>query len=584
MSSRRLFAVALAGALALPAAASAQNPGEGETPGTARNFTLVGHEPLLNRGMNAAAALYHNFLYVGNRTDVSAGHPHPGVLVVNVARPKHPKVVTELPPEPLGQTSRELRVWPQQKLLMVMLFRCSAAIHACPAQAPSTFSIKFYDLTDPVHPQLVSTYVPSRQPHEMFLWVDPNRPGRALLYLSTPTSSANPSTPNLVVTDISRWRENVFTEIVRYTANPLFTAQQRADLDVALHSMFVTDDGTRTHLSHLGGGFFVLDTSDLANAVATPQVRLLTPIAASPRWTNQTVHSSIPIPGRPYSFTTDELYGDLLDNSDNDHGCPWGWAHVIDVSDPANPRLLSEFRTNANTPSFCSTPAGQDDLRASYTAHNPTAFRDVVLVSWHGGGLQAVALENPAAPTQGGFFTPTPLASVATEDPALTTTGNKVAVWTFPIVKNGYVYVGDIRNGLYVLRYTGPAAEQVNGAIFREGNSNLTEACPVATVSPRRVTAGRRATIRVSVRLFDQPVLSAFVRLRGAVSRGAVTDATGDVALTVRPRKRGTIRVEVTNVASQCVERITVRPQPRRPRPPRPAGDVLGGGALTGRN
>src|SRR5258708_29100806 len=43
----------------------------GGTPGTASNFTLVGHDPLFNRGMNAALAIFDHFVYIGNRTDGS---------------------------------------------------------------------------------------------------------------------------------------------------------------------------------------------------------------------------------------------------------------------------------------------------------------------------------------------------------------------------------------------------------------------------------------------------------------------------------------------------------------------------------
>lgn len=66
-------------------------PGGG-TPGTSENFQLVGHDPLFGRGMNAAATIFGNYMYIGNRTDGSstcgigdprAGispcpHPHPG--------------------------------------------------------------------------------------------------------------------------------------------------------------------------------------------------------------------------------------------------------------------------------------------------------------------------------------------------------------------------------------------------------------------------------------------------------------------------------------------------------------------------
>src|SRR5260370_8717047 len=45
-------------------------PGGG-TPGTSQNFQLVGSNPLFNRGMNAALAIFDHFLYVGNRSDGS---------------------------------------------------------------------------------------------------------------------------------------------------------------------------------------------------------------------------------------------------------------------------------------------------------------------------------------------------------------------------------------------------------------------------------------------------------------------------------------------------------------------------------
>jgi hypothetical protein len=242
---RRLFLLGVVAALATvtgaPSAGAAVvvAPGGG-TPGTSSHFTLVGHDPLFGRGMNAALALYGDHVYVGNRTDGSstcgAGdprgaadpnscpHPHPGVLVLDAKHPSHPRVVGEIGPPAegnVGITSRELRVWPQARLLMVMNFRCSAVIHACPAgnDAQFPFDISFYDLTDPVHPRFTTKYVPTSRaglavkPHEMFLWTDPRRPGRALLYLSTPTVSADPTIPNLVVADISRARDGVVTEV-----------------------------------------------------------------------------------------------------------------------------------------------------------------------------------------------------------------------------------------------------------------------------------------------------------------------------------------------------------------------------------
>ncbi len=132
--------------LAIPAAAQESS-----------NFQLVGHNPLFDRGMNAAAAIFQNFLYVGNRTDGSSRcgfgdprrtdpnfgldscpHLHPGILILSISNPASPTVVGEIPAplntsgQPVGITSREVRVWPSKQLLMTMNFRCSSVIHACP--------------------------------------------------------------------------------------------------------------------------------------------------------------------------------------------------------------------------------------------------------------------------------------------------------------------------------------------------------------------------------------------------------------------------------------------------------------------
>ncbi|MGH2725143.1 MAG: LVIVD repeat-containing protein [Actinomycetota bacterium] len=485
--SRRLPAALLAVSLTLLVPAGT---GAAPAPGEANNFELVGHDPLFSRGMNAAPAILGNHVYVGSRTDGSPHHPHPGVLVVDVADPSNPQVVGEIGPPDEGnvaETSRELRVWPQAGLLLVLNFNCSALIHACTSPSDLTGSvvrnIKFFDVAaDPVNPPLVSTYVPSRTPHEFHLWVDPADPARALLWMSTPTIST--TLPNLIVTDISGAREGTFAEIASFNANDQYTAQDRQTRDVRLHSMAVTADGSRTYLAHLGGGMLVVDSTEVAAGVPDPELKRLTPPANSPTWPNMTVHSAVPMPGRDLVLTTDEVYGDLLDplvQPRNDFGCPWGWVHLIDVSDEANPRLVGEFRVlPENDPAFCETPDGQDPTNTfvtSYSAHNPTVFKDLGFVTWHSGGFQAFRVTRGGRVTEEvGSFAPEPLPFVFTEDPALSLGRSKVVMWSFPIIKDGLIYLVDLRNGLYILRYTGPRARQVARIGFLEGNSNVGDA------------------------------------------------------------------------------------------------------------
>lgn len=50
--------------------------------------------------------------------------------------------------------------------------------------------------------------------------------------------------------------------------------------------------------------------------------------------------------------------------------------------------------------------------------------------------------------------------------------GDGVTMWSYPIIRDGLIYVVDLRNGLYVLRYTGAFEDEVAGRAYLEGNSN----------------------------------------------------------------------------------------------------------------
>jgi hypothetical protein len=482
-------------------------PGGG-TPGTSLNFDLAGHNDLSGfeldgnttpRGMNAAPALFEDFVYVGNRTDGSSTcgrndprretlgvnacpHPHPGILVVDASDPSDPVVVNEIGPPFAGnvnETTRELRVWPEEELLIVLSFACSAQIHACPGAPPVVPSFRFFDLSNPADPQFLSQYTPRqangtiRTPHEFFLWIDPNDSDRALLWASTPTSSTNPNNPNLIIYDISDVPEGGQVDIeAQGNWTQFFPGSNNR-----LHSMTPTVDGTVTHLAYLSAFFLLLDTSDVAEAdvpaadVVNLNDDLLTPPENRPTWDNPNPgHSAVPFPGRPFSLVTDEVYGTFTDPS---FGCPWGWARMIQVAQPRRPHVVGEYKTAENT---CPAPTEADQQFTAYTAHNPTLTRNLALITWHSDGLQAIDISDPAVTAQAGWFSPTPVASVANEDPALSSGDNKVVMWSFPIVKDGLIYVIDVRNGLYILRYTGPRAREVTGLSFLEGNSNLGDA------------------------------------------------------------------------------------------------------------
>jgi hypothetical protein len=416
--------------------------------------------------MNAAIAIGGRYAYIGSRTDASEGHVHPGVLIVDIKDPSQPEVVGEIgqPDEGHpGETSRELRIWPEEDLLMVLNFGCDSG-HDCGIQ-PVDPTIRFFDISGEfaAKPALVATYLPTRVPHEFYLWVDPSKPGRALLFMSTPGQEGS-----LLVTDISGARQGDFREVASWETS--FPDPGRDD---NLHSLSVSVDGKRAYLAHLGAGFFILDVSSVTNGDATPRIQIVTPLERRAQWPGVGPHSAVKVPGRDLVLTTDEVYGGIGPGM----GCPWGWVRLIDVADESAPRVVSEYQVLPyNDAAYCDQVSSDRDRESSFSSHNPTVTGELAFVSWHSAGLQAISIQDPLAPEQMAEFVPRPLDSVATEDPLLSSGPDKVVMWSYPIIRDGLIYVVDVRNGLYVLRYEGPGAEEVGSIGLLDGNSNLGDA------------------------------------------------------------------------------------------------------------
>lgn len=461
---RRLMACVVVAAFVGPTVAGAAGSAaqEGSPKGS---FKLVGHSPLENRGMNAALAVHGNYAYVGSRTDAKGNNANgAGVLVVDISKPAAPEVVHQIgPPDEgnPGETSRELRIWHSQELLVVMtLYSNCGEIHACsPVNGDDRFN--FYDISgkSAAQPKLVGTYVPSENPHEFFLWEDPDKKGRALLFISNPGGSQQ-----LTVTDISNARKGKFTELVKMS--PLYSGG-------SLHSLGISNDGTRGFLAHLRGGVGVIDTSEVARGVKKPMIRVLTPPSNAPKWDGPGPHSAVKVFNQDYMLITDEVYGEAL-RALGGHGCPWGWMRMVSIANEVKPKVISDYRLEQNHDDFCLTDPPRPT--SSYSAHNPTLTPNLAFISWHSGGLQAVDISNPKKPVQAAEFLPTPIVPVLQEDPVLSSGIDKVVVWSYPIIYDGLVYVVDDRNGLYILEYRGPFDREVAGIDFIEGNSNQGDA------------------------------------------------------------------------------------------------------------
>jgi hypothetical protein len=458
--------------LLLPATAGAQTG----------SFKKVGHEPLMKRGMNAAIAIHGDYAYIGSRTD--GGHedmPHGGIMVVDISNPGELDLLGKPLYPRAGESTRELRVWKSQDILIVLNTNCGVGdtLHHC--TLPSISNIRFYDISgeNARQPQQISQF--NVDTHEFFLWEDPADPERALIFAGN--ASPNPacvprggaeSCP-FAVWDISPVADGLAPVTLYKGPHPYSSG--------GLHSLSVSNDGTRAYFALLTGGFAVADTSQFAAGAATPVPVPITIDSARPTWSGPGAHSALKLWNRDWAWVSDEVYGTFTGAA---HGCPWGWARMVDISDPTAPTVEADYRLPENLPSTC------DDWnppKTSYSAHNPTLTPNIAFSTWHSGGLQAVGLDDPDDPEQLAEYFPKPLAKVMLEDPRLSSdpdTGRheKVVMWSYPVIKDGLIYVVDLRNGLYALRYQGPFESEVNRIRFLEGNSNQGDALcyePVGT-------------------------------------------------------------------------------------------------------
>jgi hypothetical protein len=422
----------------------------------------VGHDDLGARGLNSALALADHCAYVGSRGQGA-------IEIVDIADPAHPRTVGSLPGRHLT-TARELRTVADRKLLVVLSYSLSSG------------GVNRLDLYrwqgDCAQPAPAGGYdFGGRAPHEFYLWQQ--RGGDRLLLFTTMFSGGAADLQVVDATD---------------PASPRLAGTWTPPKG-SLHSIALSDEGRLAYLSLWRGGLLVADSSQFTTGQANPQLSLLTPPAAVlPALAGGNVHSAVPLPGRDLVIVTDERYLPTP---------TCGPARLVDVSNPAQPRQVSVLKApEDDAPSCPSSPSG------TYTSHNPTLVGDLAFVTWYSSGLQVFDVSNASQPVRVVEFRPQAVEPGA-RDPQLGATSTMS--WSYPIVRDGLIYVADINQGLYVLRYQGPHQEQVAQVAFTEGNSNLTRAraaAPTPSASALPVLPGPTSTRQGNPRVSPSPAAS----------------------------------------------------------------------------
>jgi hypothetical protein len=404
------------------------------------SLTAVGMDTLGGRGLNAGLALADHCAYVGSR---GTGP----VAIVDISDPAHPTTTGQIAGRGRS-TAREVRAVPGQHLLVVMTY-------ALLSGGVNRFDFYRWS-TDCAQPSPAGAYdFGTRTPHEFYLWYSASR----TLLFATMFAAGNPA---LQVIDASD------------PAHPVLAGTWSTPLG-ELHSVSLSPDGARAYLSLWTGGFLVADVSDFTGSRASPALRLLAqPANAVPALAGGNVHSAVPVPGRDLVVLTDERY---------QPACPYGPARLVDVSTVAQPRQVSILHAPENSAAACAQ-APPD----TYTSHNPTLTAHLALITWYASGLQVFDTSDPANPVRLAEYRPRGQLPGAVDGQL---GGPDTMTWSYPVVRDGLVYVADVNQGLYVIRYQGPHQEEVDRLLFAEGNSNLAREQPPPTPTPSATPSAR---------------------------------------------------------------------------------------------
>jgi hypothetical protein len=452
---------------------------------------LVGHAPIENQqgwalGNHGGLTLIDDCAFVGRWHDYRGVNP---IQILDIADPSSPTVIGGVPGSAInGGVAREIRAidlgdW---KVLVVLVFSDSLGDR-------NNNQLFVYDFPDGdcTKPELAGSFhMRTMRGHEFFLWVDPIAyeagERRALAYVTAPTGP-----PNILVIDVSDPALPLLVGTYD-AAQPVVSPREEAGtyLGTYAHSIALSDDGRTAYVSYWDGGYMTLDASMFADGpggTLLPSGARSIPYAYTQDDFGNT-HSAVPLERAGVVAVGDEIYLST-------DGCPFGWLRMLDMGDEQRPpSQMAEYRLAENTSCVTANGRSYADVRnsngalvdGSFSMHNQTVVGNTILASWYGAGLRVIDADDPTDPREVAAFVPAPLtveplaSRPATSAPVWGVDSDpsndwRVAVWSYPVIRDGLIYITDIRNGLYILRpMPGTAlASELSQIVFAEGNSNL---------------------------------------------------------------------------------------------------------------
>jgi len=490
------------------------------SPEAARGWTcnteLVGRDPSLPGGFRTwryvdnhahVCAFYDTSLVSTLNVASAGGGPSPGVAVLDMSDPAHPQRSDLLVSPPMLAPHESLNLNQRRGLLAAEMGNGSSL--------PGLMAI--YDVSqDCRHPTLDATYAAAPFGHESgfaldgrTFWVGGGE-GIAAVDVSDPR---NPTTI---------WKGNEYA-----------------------HGLNLSDDGNTLYdTDPIDGGITFLDVSPIQARSVMPSAREISRLT----WTSTSVpQNSIPVTigGRPLLIEFDEFAFRFNPPTSDDMA---GAGRIIDLADPAHPRVISNLRLTVNMQAehraASADPNALGGPALGYGAHYCAVPRErepgIVACSFLNSGLRVFDIRDPVHPREAAYYISPPAKSTEPDQLSADLAFSQPA---FDPARHEVWYT-DGSTGFYALRLINDAWPGPRP--------------PVASAGRRRTCLSRR-TVLVHLHLRGAGALrSARVLVGGRLRRGRVVGRSG-VLVDLRRRPRGAFTVRVVARTISGATRRTIR-------------------------
>ncbi len=200
----------------------------------------------------------------------------------------------------------------------------------------------------------------------------------------------------------------------------------------------VTTFHDRLYIGYRDVGVQILDISDLTKPERVGEIAW----TEAPYMQANTHSVGIVVPkdgGRPETIVATDEIG----------SCPYGWLHIIDVSEEERPRQISEFKLPLNEVDNCSPP---DRPGRRFSIHDVDRLirGNIIHSAWEEAGFWAIDISDLAKPKAVGHYVP----PVRSDSPPNFRSGHADEVF---VLENGLVFGSSSdtgAGGLWIMRRT----------------------------------------------------------------------------------------------------------------------------------